>query len=65
MHLSQTLNPKRPMGVCPMHKDHIAVGVCPMHKDHIALGVCPMHKDHIAMGVCHRKMLKFANFGFT
>ena len=20
------------MGVCPMHKDHIAMGVCPMHK---------------------------------
>ena len=40
------------MGVCPMHKDHIAMGVCPMHKDHIAVGVCPMHKDHIAMGVC-------------
>ena len=28
------------------------MGVCPMHKDHIAMGVCPMHKDHIAMGVC-------------
>ena len=38
VHLSQTLNPKRPMGVCPMHKDHIAMGVCPMHKDHIAIG---------------------------
>ena len=54
-----------PKGVCPMHKDLIAIGVCPMHKDLFAIGVCPMHKDHIAMGVCHRKMLKFANFGFT
>ena len=33
------------MGVCPMHKDHIALGVCPMHKDHIAMGGCPMHNN--------------------
>ena len=37
--------PKRPMGVCPMHKDHIALGVCPMHKDRIAMGGCPMHNN--------------------
>ena len=58
------------MGVCPMHKDHIALGVCPMHKDHIAMGVCPMLRNpepfHCKVSDCslQSRFVPLQSFGF-